>query len=147
MAERSSPAEEVRRLYEEAEQRTARAMEDMVRRDSFGELLARVTENTMALSRIWFGVSDLFVRNLRIAGRQDVNRLGRQLARTEDKLEMVLQAVERLEAELAAQGEDAPRRGGRPAARSSPDGGGGKSGARGRSGGSGPGSSSSSGSR
>jgi BMFP domain-containing protein YqiC len=38
------------------------------------------------------------LRNLRIAGRSDVDRLARQLARTEDKLELLLQAVERLEA-------------------------------------------------
>jgi hypothetical protein len=34
--------------------------------------------------------------NLRLAGRRDITRLGRQLGRTEDKLELVLQEVERL---------------------------------------------------
>jgi hypothetical protein len=41
------------------------------------------------------------VRNLRIAGRADVTRLARQLHRTEDKLERVLQEIERLRDELA----------------------------------------------
>ena len=101
--ERPTPVEEVRRLYEEAETRTARAAEQLVSRDSFGELLARVTENTMALTRMGYDTMDLVVRNLRIAGRQDLVRLGRQLARTEDKLERVLQEVEQLRDELAAQ--------------------------------------------
>jgi hypothetical protein len=45
---------------------------------------------------------DLTLRNLRIAGRRDVVRLARQLARTEDKLERVLQEVEQLRADLAS---------------------------------------------
>ena len=102
MADRDRSDDGMRRLYEDVEQRTAQAMEELVRRDSFGELVARMTENVMGMSRIGFDVLDLVVRNLRIAGRQDVTRLGRQVARTEDKLEMVLQAVERLENELAA---------------------------------------------
>jgi hypothetical protein len=104
--ERRSPAEETRRLYEEAESRTAEAMEEVVRREGFGELLARVTENAMAMFRISQGMLDLGVRNLRLAGREDVVRLGRQLARTEDKLERVLQEVERLEARLDEAGAD-----------------------------------------
>jgi BMFP domain-containing protein YqiC len=39
------------------------------------------------------------VRNLRLAGRADIDRLGRQLARTEDKLELLLQEIEALRAE------------------------------------------------
>jgi hypothetical protein len=42
------------------------------------------------------------VRNLRIASRRDVANLARQLARTEDKLELLLQEVERLGAEQSA---------------------------------------------
>ena len=52
MSERSDPAEDVRRLYEDAEKRTAAAMEGLVKRDAFGELLARATENVLALTRI-----------------------------------------------------------------------------------------------
>ncbi len=100
---RSSPTEDVRRLYEEAESRTALAFEEVVSRASFGELLARMTENVVAVTKIATDVFDLGLRNLRLAGRQDVTRLARQLARTEDKLELVLQEVERLADELAAE--------------------------------------------
>jgi hypothetical protein len=117
MSERPDPAAEVRRLYEEAEARTASAWEDVVKRDSFGEILARVTENTLAVVRIGNDVADLVVRNLRIAGRRDITSLARQLARTEDKLEMVLQEVERLQAQVAADdAERARRNGARPLA-------------------------------
>jgi hypothetical protein len=104
--EKATPQEQVRRLYEDAEGRTATAVEELVARDSFGELLARMTENVMAITRIGGDALDLAVRNLRLAGRQDVTRLARQLARTEDKLETVLQEVERLQERLEAQGGD-----------------------------------------
>ena len=42
------------------------------------------------------------LRNLRVASRQDINRLTRALGRTEDKLEQVLQEVERLRDDLDA---------------------------------------------
>jgi hypothetical protein len=96
MENKPTPAEEARRLYEEAETKTARAMEELVGRDAFGEILARVTENVMALTKMGNDAADLVVRNLRIAGRRDITGLARQLARTEDKLELVLQEVERL---------------------------------------------------
>ena len=80
----------------------ARAMEDLVSRDSFGSLLVRMTENVMGVTQIATGAIDLVVRNLRIAGRPDVTRLARQIARTEDKLELVLQEVERLSEQLEA---------------------------------------------
>ena len=96
-----TPDQEVRRLYEEAETRVARAAERVVSRDSFGELLAMVTENTVALTRIGNEAMDLVLRNLRVASRQDINRLTRALGRTEDKLEQVLQEVEELRNELA----------------------------------------------
>jgi hypothetical protein len=101
MSERPDPTEEVRRLYEEAEKRTADAMEGLVKRDAFGELLARATENILALTRIGNDAADLVVRNLRLAGRRDITALARQIARTEDKLELVLQEVERLQEQLA----------------------------------------------
>ena len=95
-----TPDQEVRRLYEEAETRVARAAERVVSRDSFGELLAMVTENAVALTRIGNEAMDMVLRNLRIASRQDINRLTRALGRTEDKLEQVLQEVEELRDEL-----------------------------------------------
>lgn len=101
--ERRTPVEEAQRLYDLAESRTADAMETLVRRDSFGELLARTTENAMALARLGHGALDALVRGLRLAGTQDVVHLGHQLARTEDKLEMVLREVERLQEEVTAQ--------------------------------------------
>jgi hypothetical protein len=93
-----TPEEQVRRLYEDAESRTASAMERLVGRDAFGEVLAMVTENVLGLVKIGNDVGDLVLRNLRLASRRDITGLARQLARTEDKLELVLQEVERLAA-------------------------------------------------
>ncbi len=98
-----TPMQQAQRLYEQAESQTAQAMEQLVGREGFGELLGRMTENAMALTRVGQGMLDMGVRNLRVAGREDVVRLARQLARTEDKLERVLQEVERLEQKLDAQ--------------------------------------------
>ena len=97
-----TPEQEVRRLYEEAESRVAKAAERVVARDSFGEILAMVTENAVAVTRIGNEAMDLVLRNLRVASRQDINRLTRALGRTEDKLERVLQEVERLRDDLEA---------------------------------------------
>jgi hypothetical protein len=99
---RSSPAEDVQRLYEDAEKRTSQAFEELVAKPSFGELLARMTENVVGLTKIGTDMFDLVLRNLRLAGRADVTRLARQQARTEDKLELVLQEVERLNDTLEA---------------------------------------------
>jgi hypothetical protein len=96
-----SPDEQVRALYEESESRTAKALEALVNKPSFGELLALSAENTAALTRMAFDGVDLLWRNLRLAGRADVVRLSRQLHRTEDKLERVLQEVESLRDEMA----------------------------------------------
>ena len=97
-----TPEQEVRRLYEEAETRVAKAAERVVARDSFGELLAMVTENAVAVTRIGNEAMDLVLRNLRVASRQDINRLTRALGRTEDKLEQVLQEVEELRDEISS---------------------------------------------
>jgi hypothetical protein len=119
-----SPTEHVKRLYEDSEQRTARAFEDLVARDSFGELLARVTENVVGVVKLSTDAFDLVLRNLRLAGRQDITRLGKQLARTEDKLELVLQEVERLQARLDEQPTGSPRSSGRSRASASSSNGG-----------------------
>jgi hypothetical protein len=95
-----SPEEQVRRLYEDAETKTAKATEQLVASQGFGELLARMTENLVALSKVGSDVGDLMLRNLRIAGRGDITRLARQLNRTEDKLELLLQRIEELQADL-----------------------------------------------
>ena len=93
-----SPEEQLRRLTENIETQTAHAMEQLVGGEGFSQLLSRVTENVVALSKLSSDLGDLVLRNMRIAGRSDIDRLARQLARTEDKLELLLQAVERLEA-------------------------------------------------
>lgn len=110
MGERETPEEQVSHLYEEAESSTAKAMEQLVQRDAFGELLARTTENLVAVVKIGNDVMDSLLRNLRIASRRDVTRLGQQLNRTEDKLELVLQHLEGVEDELRGERD-------RPAAR------------------------------
>lgn len=87
----------LRQLMEGMEGQTADAMEQLVAGEGFTEMLARVTENLVALSKIRADSADLVLRNMRIAGHADIKRLASQLARTEDKLELLLQAVERLE--------------------------------------------------
>jgi hypothetical protein len=102
-AEREVPSLEdrVRALYEETESRTAKTLEELVAKPSFGRVLAWSAENAAALTRIGTDIADLTLRNLRLAGRADIARLARQLHRTEDKLERVLQEVEQLRDELA----------------------------------------------
>jgi hypothetical protein len=112
-----SPDAEVRALYEKAETDAAQAFEDLVAKPSFGRLLALSTENIAALVRIGADFADLVLRNLRIAGRADITRLGRQLHRTEDKLERVLQEVEQLRDELARQQQPDDSGGGRSGGR------------------------------
>ena len=96
MSEPNAPsgAEQVRALYEQAESRAADAFEELVSKPSFGVLLARSAENVAAISRLSSDLADLVLRNLRVAGRADVTRLARQLQRSEDKLERLLQEVE-----------------------------------------------------
>jgi hypothetical protein len=105
-----SPEEQVRALFEEAESGAAKAFEALVGKPSFGRLLALSAENTAALTRIAFDGVDLVWRNLRVAGRADIVRLSRQLRRNEDKLERVLQEVEKLRDEFARErGEERAR--------------------------------------
>ncbi len=103
VAEASTPEPDaqVRAMYEQAESRTAQAFEELVSKPSFGILLARSAENVAAIARIGSDLGDLVLRNLRLAGRADVTRLARQLRRTEDKLERLLQEMEELRDELA----------------------------------------------
>ncbi|MDQ6607169.1 MAG: hypothetical protein M3Z06_11560 [Actinomycetota bacterium] len=103
MAEESTPGAEaqVRSLYEQAETQAARASEELVGSRGFGGLLGQLAENTAAMTKLTSDAMDLLLRNVRVAGRRDVARLARQLARTEDKLERVLQEVEELRDELS----------------------------------------------
>lgn len=117
MAEdRPTPEEETRRLYEESESRVAKAAERVVSRESFGEVLAMATENVVALTRMGFDAMDLVWSNLRLAGRRDITRLARQIGRTEDKLEQVLQEVERLREQVDVSSDN----GAKPAAGAKP---------------------------
>jgi hypothetical protein len=89
-----SPVEQVARLYEQAESDAARATERVVGTGGFASLLGQLAENGAALTKLSGDALDLALRNLRLAGRRDIIRLSRQLARTEDKLERVLQEIE-----------------------------------------------------
>ena len=95
------PAGREKPLYEQVESQTAIAFEQLVSKPSFGRLLAMTGENVAALTRIGSDSADLVLRNLRLASRADMTRLARQLHRTEDKLERVLQEVEALRDQLA----------------------------------------------
>jgi hypothetical protein len=100
----------LRTVYEKVESQTASAMDELVAKPSFGRLLAMTGENVAALARISADAADLVLRNLRIAGRSDITRLARQLHRTEDKLERLLQEVEALRDELAGSASTQDRR-------------------------------------
>jgi hypothetical protein len=111
----TSPTDQVMALYEQMESQAAQAGETLVGSRGFSGLLGQLAENTAALTKLGSDTMDLVMRNLRVAGRRDVVRLSRQLARTEDKLERVLQEVEELRDELARErGQSA---GGSPRAR------------------------------
>lgn len=107
-----TPDDQVRVLYEQAESNAAKAFDEFVAKPSFGSLLARSAENVAALSRIGSDFADLVLRNMRIAGRADITRLARQLHRTEDKLERVLQEIEQLHDELGRKSPSRPPRSG-----------------------------------
>jgi hypothetical protein len=95
-----TPAEQVARLYEQAESQAAKASERLVGSHGFVSLLGQLAENAAALTKLSNDAMDLVIRNLRVAGRRDVIRLARQLGRTEDKLERVLQELEEVRDQL-----------------------------------------------
>lgn len=95
--------EQFRKYIDDFLSGAAPGLEDAVNTKAFGEMLAQSITNIVAQNRINNDSMDLMLRNLRIAGRSDVVSLHRQLARNEEKLEMVLEAVERIEDELAAE--------------------------------------------
>jgi hypothetical protein len=97
-----TPSDQVAALYEQVESHAAQASEHLVGTRGFVGLLGQMAENTAALTKLGNDAMDLVLRNLRLAGRRDVVRLARQLARTEDKLERVLQELETLRDQLDA---------------------------------------------
>ena len=98
------PAEQVARLYEQAETQAAEASERLVGSGGFASLLGQMAENAAALTKLGNDWMDLVLRNLRLASRRDLVRLSKQLGRTEDKLERVLQELEEVQDQLS-QGE------------------------------------------
>jgi hypothetical protein len=98
-----NPSEQVARLYEQAETQAAQASERLVGSQGFASVLGQLAENAAALTKLGNDALDLMIRNLRIAGRRDVIRLARQLGRTEDKLERVLQELEELRDQVGDQ--------------------------------------------
>lgn len=94
-------AQQFRRHVDEFLSTAAPGLEEVTSSKAFGAMLAQTVGNVVALHRIGNDVLDLAIRNVRLAGRADVTSLHRQLVRTEDKLEQVLEVVERLEDELA----------------------------------------------
>src|ERR1700742_2927028 len=103
-----TPAEQVARLYEQAESQASKASERLVGSQGFASVLGQLAENAAALTKLGNDAMDLVIRNLRVAGRRDVARLARQLARTEGKLERVLQELEEVRDQLADRDEPAP---------------------------------------
>jgi hypothetical protein len=89
--------------YVRAEAEAAESMERLVSGEGFSSLLGMLGQNVAAFARIGSESMDLLWRNLRVAGRRDVVRLSGQIARTEDKLERLLQEVERIQDDRAQQ--------------------------------------------
>ncbi|GAA4284937.1 hypothetical protein GCM10022261_24680 [Brevibacterium daeguense] len=115
---RSNNAHPMRQYVDDFLSVAAPGLQEVVNSKSFGAMVSQTASNLVAVQRIGHEVSDLVLRNARIAGRADVTSLHRQLARTEDKLEAVLETVERLEDELA----DERRRSTEPTSGSAADG-------------------------
>lgn len=104
----STPAEHAAQLYEQAEGHAAKAGERLVGSQGFASVLGQLAENAAALTKLSNDAMDLVIRNLRVASRRDVVRLARQLGRTEDKLERVLQELEEVRDQLRDRDEQAP---------------------------------------
>jgi hypothetical protein len=115
VADATTPLTQAYRAYEQLEAQLATALEQLVATDGFADLLATSATNMMAATRIANVTMDRMVRSTRLATHQDVVELARQLARTEDKLERLLQAVEELGDRVDAL--NPPRAADRPAGR------------------------------
>jgi BMFP domain-containing protein YqiC len=100
VADETTPLGQAYKAYEQLEGRLSTALDQLVGSNGFADLLASSATNVMALTRVANGTVDQAVRATRLAVRKDVTDLARQLARTEDKLERLLQAVEALQARL-----------------------------------------------
>lgn len=96
-------AQRLRGQFDDFLSTAAPGLEEVTTSKAFGTMLAQAVGNMVSLHRIGNDVLDLAIRNARLAGRADVTSLHKQLARTENKLEHVLEVVERLEDELATE--------------------------------------------
>lgn len=96
-------AQSFRGQFDEFLSTAAPGLEEVTTSKAFGTMLAQAVGNMVALHRIGNDVLDLAIRNARLAGRADVTSLHKQLVRTENKLEHVLEVVERLEDELTVE--------------------------------------------
>ncbi|MDO5500452.1 MAG: hypothetical protein Q4F67_12320 [Propionibacteriaceae bacterium] len=122
MAERLTAGERVRKGIDDFFGSSGPGLEEVVNTKAFGDILAQITGNMVAISRIGGETLDLLIRNARLAGRRDVSELGHQLARNEDKLEAVLALVVELQEELkVARGEAAASAADEPAAAAKKD--------------------------
>lgn len=87
----------LRQLMAGVDGQVADGMEQFVSGNGFAELLVGLTGNTVAIWKLSADAWDSVWRGIRIPGRADIDRLAEQLTRTEDKLELLLQSVERLQ--------------------------------------------------
>jgi hypothetical protein len=94
--------EQLRGALADAENRMASAMERLVAGRGFAQLLGQAAENAVALTAINGQVWDMVLRNFRMAGRADIHSLGRRMNGIDDKLEMLLQEIERLDERRSA---------------------------------------------
>jgi TolA-binding protein len=102
VADETTPLGQAYQAYERLEGQLSTALDKLVATNGFADLLATSATNVMALTRLANGTVDKVVRSTRLAARRDVTELARQLARTEAKLERLLQAVEELQGQLEA---------------------------------------------
>ncbi len=96
VAQPTDPLSSAYAAYEQFESRLSTAMDQLVGTNGFAELFTTSATTAMALTRMANGAIDQAMRTTRLAVRHDVTSLARQLARTEDKLERVLQMVEKI---------------------------------------------------
>jgi hypothetical protein len=86
----------LRRTMADVEGRMAAGMEQLVAGQGFSQLLGLAAENAVALTTVNAELWDLVWRNLRLAGRADLDRLERRINDVDDKLEAILQEIEAL---------------------------------------------------
>ncbi|MBL8930961.1 MAG: hypothetical protein JNL54_12615 [Kineosporiaceae bacterium] len=102
MSQPTDPMSAAYAAYEQFEAKLSTAMDQLVATNGFAELFTTTATTMMAVTKMANDAIDQVVRSTRLAARQDVTSLARQLARTEDKIELLLQSVEAIEDRLAA---------------------------------------------